>query len=245
MKNTVLSLLFLITSLLSAQSMTGDEILQRIDDNMFSEKTISTSTMIIHGRRNSKTMRLKSWTEGNNKSFSNYLFPPKDAGTKMLKIEDDLWLYNPDSDRTIQISGHLLRQPVMGSDLSYEDLMEDNELSNLYSAEITGDEMFHDRECWVLLLTAKVTEIAYQTRRVWVDQERFLPLKEERLSKSGKLLKTAIVEEVFNVDGRWYPKKMVFKDVLKTGKGTEYIMESIEFDADIPETVFSKASLRK
>lgn len=224
---------------------TGDEILQKIDDNMFSDKTITSSTMIVHGRRNSKTMRLKSWTEGESKSFSEYLYPPKDAGTKMLKLEDDLWLYNPDSDRTIQISGHLLRQPVMGSDLSYEDMMEENELQNLYSAEIVDEKIFLERSCWVLLLSAKVEEIAYESRRVWVDKERFIALKEERLSKSGKLLKTTNVEEVFKVDGRWYPKRMIFKDVLKTGKGTEYIVESIDFNADIQENVFSKASLRK
>lgn len=273
MKNILTILLLLLTTLLVGQEMTGDqglprnddkvitektntvskpgesqltgdEILQKIDDNMFSDKTITTSTMTIHGRRNSKTMRLKSWTEGDKKSFSEYLYPPKDAGTKMLKLDDDLWLYNPESDRTIQISGHLLRQPVMGSDLSYEDMMEDNKLSDLYGAEIEAEELFQERECWVLLLTAKVEEIAYQTRRVFVDKERFIALKEERLSKSGKLLKTTSIEEVFQVKERWYPKRMIFKDVLKTGQGTEYVIDSIEFDADIPESVFSKASLR-
>jgi outer membrane lipoprotein-sorting protein len=229
----------------SPKSLTGDEILLQIDKNMYSEKTITTTTMTIHGRRNSKTMKMKGWNQGENKSFSEYLYPPKDAGTKMLKLDDDLWLYNPDSDRTIQISGHLLRQPVMGSDLSYEDIMEDNELHNLYKAEIFTEETFQDRECWVLLLTAKVKEIAYESRKIWVDKERFLALKEERLGKSGKLLKTTTITEVFKVDGRWYPHKMIFKDVLKTGEGTEYVVESIEFDADIPESVFSKASLRK
>jgi len=245
MKKFLVIMLLISVNLLIGQVMTGDQILQKIDDNMYSDKTISTSTMTIHGRRNSKTMKLKSWTNGETKSFSQYLYPPKDAGTKMLKLDDNLWLYNPDSDRTIQISGHLLRQPVMGSDLSYEDMMEDNELSNLYSAEIVAEEIFQKRECWVLHLTAKVTEIAYQTRKVWVDKERFLALKEERFSKSGKLLKTTIIQEVFKVEDRWYPKKMTFKDVLKSGEGTEYIIDSIEFDADIPESVFSKASLRK
>lgn len=245
MKNILIIIFLLCVNLLLAQVLTGDQILQKIDDNMFSDKTITTSTMTIHGRRNSKTMKLKSWTQGDDRSFSEYLYPPKDAGTKMLKLDDDLWLYNPDSDRTIQISGHLLRQPVMGSDLSYEDVMEDNQLSNLYSAEVEAEALFQDRECWVLILSAKVEEIAYQTRKIWVDKERFIALKEERLSKSGKLLKTATVEQVFQVDERWYPKKMIFKDVLKTGVGTEYYIDSIEFDADISESVFSKAALRK
>jgi hypothetical protein len=38
---------------------------------------------------------------------------------------------------------------------------------------------------------------------------------------------------------------LVFKDVLKGGEGTEFKIQSIEFEAAIPEYIFSKASLRK
>jgi hypothetical protein len=38
---------------------------------------------------------------------------------------------------------------------------------------------------------------------------------------------------------------MVFKDVLKTGEGTEFVVESIEFNVPIPEHLFSKAALRR
>jgi hypothetical protein len=80
---------------------------------------------------------------------------------------------------------------------------------------------------------------------MWVDKERMLALQENRFAKSGKLLKTAKVHEVFQVNQRWYPKRMVFKDILSKGKGTELIIESIEFDVEIPKHIFSKAALRK
>ena len=190
-------------------------------------------------------MEIKSWAEGENRSFSEYLSPPRDAGTKMLKLEDKLWIYNPASDRTIQISGHMLRQSMMGSDLSYEDMMEENELIKVYDAEVTGEVIIIERDCWIVLLTAKVEDAAYQTKKVWIDKQRFLPLREERFGKSGKLLKTTEIKEVFQIGKRWYPKNMVFKDVLKKGKGTEFIIDSIEFDVEIPKTVFTKAALRK
>lgn len=43
----------------------------------------------------------------------------------------------------------------------------------------------------------------------------------------------------------WYPKKMIFKDVLKKGSGTEFIIDSVNFNAEIPKHIFSKASLRR
>ena len=201
--------------------------------------------MIVYGRRGSRTMKLKSWTEGDDRSFSEYLAPPKDAGTKMLKLDEKLWIYNPSADRTIQISGHMLRQSMMGSDISYEDMMEENELTEVYNAETIGEEIFNDVNCWKLELTAIVDDAPYQTKKVWIDKEKLIPLKEERYGKSGKLLKITEILEVMQIGDRWYPKRMIFKDVLKKGKGTEFIIDNIEFDVDIPDSRFSKAALRK
>jgi len=163
----------------------------------------------------------------------------------MLKLEDELWIYSPSTDRIIKIAGHMLKRSVMGSDLSYEDYMEDPKLSNIYNAELTGDENINGRDCYILELSAKKEGIAYYRRKMWVDKERYLPLKEELFAKGCKLLKRFVIKEVFKVGERWYPKRMVFKDVLKSGEGTEFIIDSIEFDVEIPEYIFSKASLRK
>ena len=80
---------------------------------------------------------------------------------------------------------------------------------------------------------------------MWVDQERFVPLRESRFAKSGKLLKTTEVRRVERQGDRWVAREMVFKDVLKSGEGTVFIIESIEFNAEIPGYVFTKAALRR
>ena len=240
-----LVLFILITNFLYAEYPDGNEILKQIDENMYAKNMISTSQMIVHGRRGSRTMKLKSWTEGDNRSFSEYLAPPKDAGTKMLKLDDKLWIYNPSADRIIQISGHMLRQSMMGSDISYEDMMEENELTEIYTAITTGEENYNDVSCWKLELTAITDDAAYQTKKVWIDKEKLIPLKEERYGKSGKLLKTTEILEIVKIGKRWYPKRMIFKDVLKKGEGTEFIIDEIQFDVNIPESRFSKAALRK
>lgn len=227
------------------QNPTGEWILQKIDDNFGSDNKITQGSMVIHGRRSSRTIKSKSWLQGMDQSFTEFLAPAREKGTKMLKLGDQLWTYSPSTDRTIRISGHLLRQSVMGSDMSYEDMMEDPKLTNIYEAKVAAEETFLDRPCWVLDLTAKKTDIAYYSRKIWVDKERFVALKENLFAKSGKLLKTTEVKEVKRIEDRWVPTHIVFKDVLKKGDGTEMVLESIEFNAEIPDHVFSKASLRK
>lgn len=247
MKKTISLFAVLILMIAAGKTQappSGEEILRRVDANIGADNKISTAEMIIHGRRGSRSVKSKSWIYGEEKSFTEYLAPAREAGTKMLKLEDQLWTYIPSTDRTIKIAGHMLRQSVMGSDLSYEDMMEDPELLNLYHANVIDEETYLQRSCWVVELTAKVEDIAYDSRKIWVDKERYVSLKEERYARGGKLLKVFEVKEVRLIENRWVPVHMVFKDALKSGEGTEFLIESIEFNADIPEALFTKASLR-
>ncbi|MBD3413358.1 MAG: outer membrane lipoprotein-sorting protein [Candidatus Aminicenantes bacterium] len=247
-KNIILfALIFLITSgpSIQAQTLSGEQILERVDNNYGSDNKIMVATMVIHGRRGSREVTSKTWVKGDDRSFTEYLAPPREKGTKMLKLGDQLWMFSPSTDRTIQISGHMLRQSVMGSDLSYEDMMEDPKLQNMYNAQVISEETYMDRPCWVLELTSLKEDIAYHSRKIWVDKERYVVLKEDRFAKGGKLLKTTEVKKVEQIDDRWVPTHALFKDVLKNGEGTEFRVESMEFNAEIPEYIFTKAALRR
>jgi len=242
---SIIGFMFIMYGITLGQYPSGEAILNKIDENMSSKTRILISKMVIHGRRGSRTITSKTWSEGEDRSFTEYLAPAREKGTKMLKLEDQLWMYSPSTDRIIQISGHMLRQSVMGSDLSYEDMMEDPKLQNHYDAVVIGTESIDGRSCWIVELTAKTSDVAYHFRKLWVDKERNIPLKEELIAKSGKLLKKMELKDVTQIDDRWYPKRMIFKDMLKTGQGTEFIIETIEFDIAIPDYIFSKAALRK
>jgi len=230
---------------LNAQNPSAKEIIEKVDKNMSAESRIFTSKMVIHNPRNTRTIESKTWSIGEKKSYSEYLSPSREQGTKMLKLEDQLWIFSPSTDRIIQISGHMLRQSVMGSDLSYEDMMEDPHLLNHYSGIIDGEEKLEDRICWVISLTANTPDVAYQTQKVWVDKDRFIPLKKELYAKSGVLLKKMQLSDVKQIQGRWFPKRILFKDVLKDGEGTEFLIEDINFNVAIPDYILSKASLKK
>ena len=159
-------IMFVIPIFIWAQNPSGDEIIKKIDANMASKSQIINSKMIIHGQRSSRTIEAKTWTEGEKRSFTEYLSPVREKGTKMLKLEDELWIYSPSTDRIIKISGHMLRQSVMGSDLSYEDMMDNSKLLEDYDAVVIGSEKYTDRDCWILELQAKTVDVNYQLRKV-------------------------------------------------------------------------------
>jgi len=243
MKKLFFSLVLILFPYL-VQAQNAHDILAFIDANMSADSRIIEATTIIRGKRSDRTMTMLIYSEGITRSYTEYLSPPREAGTKMLKLENEMWVYSPSTDRTIMISGHMLRQSVMGSDMSYEDMMDDRKLLEVYNAEITGTEIINDRLCWVLSLTAFMDDAAYSSQKMWVDQEYLLPLRQELYAKSGQLLKLVELSNVLLVEGRWFPMWMRYQDMLGDGNGTEMLVTSITFNQPIPEHIFSKASLR-
>jgi len=229
-----------------ADDISVQDIIKAMDNNLNAKSRVMTSKMIVHGRRSSRTVESRNWVVGIDLAFTEYLSPPREAGTKMLKDGDKLWTYSPQTDRVIQISGHMLRQSVMGSDMSYNDMMEDRPLMDLYEAILEGSVEIDGRDHWIMLLTAKVKGLSYPMRRAWIDKEYLLPMKEELYAKSGKLLKTSTMDGIKKVQGRWFPTRFIFKDELKrNSKGTEWVIDEIAFDVDIPDYRFKKGILRK
>jgi outer membrane lipoprotein-sorting protein len=238
-------LLYIIPLLFAGtQGRNAEEILSRVEKNMSSENRIFESSMTIHGARTSRTITSRTYAAGDKQSFTEYLSPAREQGTKMLKLENQLWIFSPSTDRIIQISGHMLRQSVMGSDLSYEDMMDDRKLTETYEATVAGTETIDGRETWILELTAKVSDVSYYRRKMWIDTERYVPLREELYARSGQLLKRTTLSDVENHNGRWFPTRIVYKDMLKQGEGTEFKMTSIKFNQEIPDYIFTKAALK-
>lgn len=242
-----LLLLLLVPGYFFTQSTFPDAkvIIEKVDKNMTSKSQIVVSSMVIYGKRNDRTITSKSYNEGRKKSFTEYLSPEREKGTKMLKLDDKLWIYSPTTDRTIQLSGHMLKQSVMGSDLSYEDMVDDRKLTDSYDAKVIAADTVDGRKMWVLELNAIVEDVSYVKRKMWVDQERNIPIREELYAKSGKMLKKVELSDVQKIGDRWYPQKINYKDMLKDGKGTDFIIKEIEFNPTIPPYIFSKASLKK
>lgn len=239
----LLGLLFLTADLMAEP--TALEIIKKMDVLQNAQNQIIISSMTIKGRRATRTIESKSWIQGDEKSYTEYLAPAREKGTKMLKVGDKLWIYYPRADRVVKISGHMLRRSVMGSDMSYEDMMERRSTEETYNALIEGEEKIGERMTYRILMTAKVDDVAYQKVRIWIDKTRYIALQQELYAASGKLLKRLDTLAVMQTSKGWYPSHMRFKDVLKDGDGTEFRVKSILFDQKISKKRFQKGQLRR
>lgn len=230
----------------SQEKPTAGDILDKIDQNMVFNTAYAEVDMIITIKNRVITKNLVSYSRGNEKSYIEFLSPPRDKSTKMLKINDIVKVYYPSAERVMRLSGHMLRQGMMGSDFSYEDMTERaKKLQEEYTAEIKGEEEVNGNPCYLMVLTSKIPKQTYFTRKIWVDNQCFLVLKEELYAKSGKLLKTLTAGCIKSLKNRFYPTRIIMEDKLRNNSKTEMNIKKIEFDIPLPQEIFSERQLMK
>lgn len=223
-----------------AQQLSPREILERVDRNMTIQTARTTAQMVITYRDgDERTMQYEAWAEGTDQAFLEFTAPARDAGSRFLRRGDAMWIFLPRVGKSVRIQGHMLRQGIMGSDFSYGDASENPSMVEDYDATIEREEEFDVRPTYVLYLSAKREDLSYQHRRIWVDAERWIPLKEERFAKSGKLLKTALLSDVRQIEGRWYPFRIEMNDALQTDTRTTLQILEMELNVEVPEEVFT------
>lgn len=227
-----------------AATLSAAEIMERVDANAHIESAYSEMTMTIRTGRRELVKEMHSWADGSKAlvEFRN----PADQGTKYLKLADELWMYFPDADDLVKISGHMLRQGMMGSDFSYQDALESERMVDLYEFTVKGSEPCAEGTCYVVDATARAgVEVTYALRRIWVDTERFVVKREELMAPGGRLLKVSEAHAFQEIDERYLATRITMKDVLRRDSLTTLVINRIELNPQIPEELFTLRSLSR
>ncbi len=216
-----------------------DELLGRLDANMTFDTRTSEMTMTVTKAGRAKTYQMRSYGRGADEAAIEFLAPARDAGTRMLKKGGELWMYLPSVEKTQRISGHMLRQGMMGSDFSYEDLMEASDWRTKYKGAITAEEPIDGAPCYKVELNALSPDVSYPKRVVWVDKAQLVPRRQELYALSGMLLKVISMTEVKTYGTRQFPTRVTAEDKLQQGSKTEVTFTKLEFSVKLEEEVFS------
>jgi outer membrane lipoprotein-sorting protein len=228
-------------------SITAEEIVRSVDRNMVFDNETGKAVMIIdrEGKKMTKTFVMYAKKKGGgNESFSEFT-NPEDRGTKYLKIDNELWIYLPDADDILKISGHMLRQGMMGSDISYEDMMRNEDMFSRYTAVMTGETNIDGIICYDVTITAKVEDVTYYKERLLVDEQRMVELERDLYAKSGRLLKVFSQKGIKDYNGRYYPTVITVKDMKREDSLTTIELKDLDFDTPLSQEIFTRQNLKK
>jgi outer membrane lipoprotein-sorting protein len=195
--------------------------------------------MSVNTGRRTRNYEMLTYGRGREDAAVEYLSPERDKGTRMLKTGDNLWIYLPSAERVQKISGHMLRQGMMGSDISYEDMLAGADFEKNYRATITGDDQIGGRPHWKIEAEARDASISYPKRILWVDKEWLIPSRQELFALSGMKLKTWTMSAVRVIDGRHIPLHMEVSDLLREGSKTVIDTRQITLGVALKDEIFS------
>ncbi|MDR0878571.1 MAG: outer membrane lipoprotein-sorting protein [Treponema sp.] len=226
------------------QTPNAAELLRKVDNNEVYSTIQYEGEMIIEYQNRRYVKSMKAWARGNTDSFVEFV-NPEDRGTKYLKKDNRLYVYSPDNEEVMLISGHMLKESMMGSDMSYEDTIENETLSARYDPVLSGSDNWNGRDAWVLDLTAKKRTESYPKQKLWIDKENGDLLHYELFALSGSKLKEYTLLRADNFNGRRFPVESEMRDLLRRGSKTTFVMRNITLDQPIADSVFSMRNLER
>ena len=236
----ILAVMFTLALPLSA--LTGEEIITKMESNQVHDSAETTGSFAITDRFGTRVKTYKASSIGEDKMLLEFT-NPEEAGQKILRIDDEIYLYFPEAEEIIHLQGAALRDSVMGSDFSYEDLTGGKSLLDDYTVELQGNEPIEGRDCYRLELKARRKDVVYPMQTLWVDSELFVYRRVMLYSLKGKELKEMAVKEFREVSGKIVPVHLEMRDRMKKSSMTVFKTDSLQIDIPIDLALFSLEEL--
>ncbi|MDA3850617.1 MAG: outer membrane lipoprotein-sorting protein [Spirochaetaceae bacterium] len=240
MKNWIIvSMIFALTTGLWA--ITGDEIIERSDAQQRFDTMKSTGIMRADDRFGTIESTFISHSRGDNEfllEFTNI----EEQGQKVLRVDGDIYLYDPDAEETLRMSGSSLKDSMFG-DISYEDVSEGNDTLSKYDAALLKEEAINGVNCYLVELTAKTRSVPYHRQLLWIRVDNLVLLRGEYYSRRGTLLKEIRVLETMEIGGKVVLSHLILEDKVREDSSTELIMNNIEVNIELDDRMFTEEAL--
>lgn len=245
----IISLLIFMTNI-NLFGQTASEVLKRVDETQKNFDTMSfTATIEIKSGRRKLTKNAFGFLDDDtDNSFMEYT-NPQDRGTRYLKLDQDMWIYLPDAQDVLKLSGHLLRDSMMGSDISYDDMLDQGGLTKNYHAESLTTVNLNGGDVYLLVIKRKEdSTVSYERQDIYVDKNNYRIDKMVMYAKGRKTdraIKEFILSDYAKIGNLDMAMRIEVRDLRKRSSSTVIVYDDIKIDIVIEEKVFTRSYLEE
>ena len=220
-----------------------DALLRHLDDLYRSKSSIARIEIGVTTARNTRSLRLRAWTRGEEEVLVLIEAPPREAGTATLRVGSNLWNYLPKIARTIRVPPAAMLGSWMGTDFTNDDLVKESSLRKDFAARI--DRRSEAPPGWWLTLEVRPGVVGRWARiDVLVSDER-LPVEERHYDRRGGLARTMQFDDVKVLGGRRLPAHITLVPADSVGQRTEMRYLDVQFDTPLSDDTFSLSRLER
>lgn len=236
---------------LFSQELTGEEIIQKVNDLFNVDTSYGKSKMTITTSSGQKrTFISESWSKDKGeKNLVRYLEPARVKGQAILMLNnaDDIWMFFPRTQRVRKLATHAKKQKMQGSDFSYEDMGSGDAFIEDFVSKRLEDEKMEGYDCYKLELTRKPdSDMSYSRMIMWVIKENFVPIvidyyDEDDPSYHEKRLTQSDIRVIDNI-----PTAMkVVMHNKNDNTQTEMELLEVKYNIQLDDRMFTERELKK
>ena len=166
--------------------------------------------------------------------------PAVKKGQGYLLIDDNLWFYDPESRKFSHTS---MKEQFGGTDARNSDFGSSG-MNVDYRVLSIEEGTLGKYNVYILDLEARHNEVTYPRQKIWVTSDRYLVLKTEDYSETGRLLRTSLFPNYAKAGDQYVASRMIFVDELVEGKKTSISLSEISL-AKLPDSVFTKSYIER
>lgn len=225
------------------EELTADEIVKRADKVMIGDSARYDCVMFIKRPKieDSKVKYKIYFKERGRKVLVRILYPPEEVGKDLLLIDDNMWQYIPNVEKSVRIAG---TQRFMGGEFNNSDLLKVSLVYD-YQAELVKITEIDGVECYYLVLKAKRPSAIYDRVDYWVRTGSFIPYREEYITLSGKKMKSLTYSDIGKLDDRIRPKKLTMINSLRPTHRTIVDIIDADYDKKLSDSLFTRTYLER
>jgi len=253
MKKTMLLglLVLILTPGLFSQELTGEEIIQKVNDLFNFDSSYSKSKMtIVTTSGQKRTFISESWSKNKGeKNLVRYLEPRRVKGQAVLMLNnaDDIWMYFPRTQRVRKLASHAKKQKMQGSDFSYEDMGSGDAFIKDFSSKKLKDEKMEGYDCYKLELSRDPDgDVSYSRLIMWVIKENFDPVVIDYYDEDDPTLwqKRMVESDIRIIDD--IPTEMKIVMINKNDNSqTEMELLEVKYNIPLDDMMFTERELKK
>lgn len=223
----------------------ASEIVRKMDRLYRSDDSYSEVSMHIVNPNWERTIEMKIWTKGMDKTFVRILSPKKDRGISTLRVGTEMWNYLPKIDKVMKIPPSMMMGSWMGSDFTNDDLVKESSLLEDYNFELMPQRNGQEDSYFIKLLPKEKSAIVWGKIIAKIKKEDYIPVWEEFYDENGKKMRIMNFTDVKNMGGRKIPSRMELVPLTKKKNKTVVVYKKIKFDIGVEDSIFSLRNLRE
>ncbi len=201
-------------------------------------------TMIIHRPDWERTMTMRAWTKGDDRSLVRVLEPRKDRGNGTLTDDNNMWSFSPKVNRVIKIPSSMMGQSWMGSDFSNKDIARADDIVKMYDHTILAVEQTDDVTIYEIEGIPHEDAAVVWGREVLKIRSDYVVTEHRFYDQDGVLVKTLTSLEIDEMGGRTIATRQRMTKEEEPEEWTEIQVVSVEYDIDLADSLFTLSNLR-